>query len=1039
MLKNILKTFLIVILATFLICIVASASTVEVRDTTFIINGKVPSADTPITVIVKENSTIKQITQLLSGKYGYYQVEFLLDGFEMGKTYTVYVQTVKPSGVQSIQFYYPLTEEITQVIDMINHAQVSEVSSIINEHNNVLGLDLTVYNTLVNKQSIQSALMVKNYQTLSTIRENFYQAVAAQQKAESIPIRYYVSANGSDSNVGSEQSPFATIEKAKLVVHEYLANGIMNSDIIVYLRDGVYSVDNTLLFTEEDSGLYGYNVIYKNYPNEHPVITGSKKITGWEQYQNNIFRANVGKGWDFDILYENGSMQTTARYPNKTDNNFEGYNTAIAYGEGNKSGFSFASNDIPLISNKNDLEAYIWSGGSDGIWMWQSDIVDVGNIDYTNKIVSLTNNTKYVIGTGSKYFIQGALELLDNPGEFYLDKTNGILYYMPTDGVIANKTITAPVMGDIIGIAGSNIVLDGLEILNSNRTINVNLINTTNWSGNGVKIQNSHNITIQNCIIHDVGGQGINIADNSNDNKIYGNKIYNPGHSAVYVSGEADSLTCSNNVISNNKIYNTGLLIGHGSGIQISHTGSGNNYITHNNISDTMRYGITVKTTPYRNYVEYNDVSNANTGSDDTGVIETTGQTEGLIIRNNRVHDSDFSGGFGIYVDELNQNVVVEKNIIDNLQKNGGGNLGAAVVIKGNNGQVRNNYIVNNPHMTLGAIASHSIFTPTDNMVIERNVVYNSSDNIYSFINWSNSRVGFANNNIFYNANGVYNLSQTYVASTFLQWRTILGFKFDQNSLTTDPLFRSVENQDYRLSYNSPAYSLGIEDVDMQSIGLNNDYIFADGNDVLDRIFVRRLGDTVNKSTIELGIEQGARLELLARTINGYIADLDNAQIIYHSDNEAIASIDSIGFITGNTVGMTKITVTVTLNNITKQTAIYVLVSESERIIVDSISYSDRNNKAVISLNTDYIKATINVTSSINHLVNARAIVVLYENISRLNRIKFGDIKPLNNGDSGKFEIALDLPNDNKEYTLKILIWDGLNVVKPLRKSIVFN
>jgi hypothetical protein len=46
----------------------------------------------------------------------------------------------------------------------------------------------------------------------------------------------------------------------------------------------------------------------------------------------------------------------------------------------------------------------------------------------------------------------------------------------------------------------------------------------------------------------------------------------------------------------------------------------------------------------------------------------------------------------------------------------------------------------------------------------------------------------------------------------------------DKNSIISDPLFRDIKKGDFRLSENSPAYSIGFKDIDMKRIGINADF-----------------------------------------------------------------------------------------------------------------------------------------------------------------------------------------------------------------------
>ena len=87
---------------------------------------------------------------------------------------------------------------------------------------------------------------------------------------------FYVSPDGNDGNDGSKEHPFATIDKAKEAVRLQIALGLTD-DVVVYIRDGIYYLNETLQFNIADSGTATYKITYAAYPGETPVISG----VGW--------------------------------------------------------------------------------------------------------------------------------------------------------------------------------------------------------------------------------------------------------------------------------------------------------------------------------------------------------------------------------------------------------------------------------------------------------------------------------------------------------------------------------------------------------------------------------------------------------------------------------------------------------------------------------------------------------------------------------------------------------------------------------------
>ncbi len=123
---------------------------------------------------------------------------------------------------------------------------------------------------------------------------------------------YYVSSEGNDSNPGTAEAPFKSLEKARDEVRT--VNGNMTGDIIVYIKGGTYELKDTLAFGPQDSGTNGFTILYKNYPGEKPVLSGGKTITGWtlQDPAKNIWEADAA-GIETRQLYVDGVRKTRAR------------------------------------------------------------------------------------------------------------------------------------------------------------------------------------------------------------------------------------------------------------------------------------------------------------------------------------------------------------------------------------------------------------------------------------------------------------------------------------------------------------------------------------------------------------------------------------------------------------------------------------------------------------------------------------------------------------------------------------------------------
>lgn len=764
-------------------------------------------------------------------------------------------------------------------------------------------------------------------------------AQAAEQTA------FYVSPiDGSDSNPGTLTQPFATIQKARDAVRS--VNGSMTGDIAVYLRGGDYYLDSTISLDERDSGSNGYQVVYRNYPGEEPKIYGGKPVAGWQPYQGDIYKVHVGTDWKFYTLIEGEERSVMARYPN------EGYQTVKTMDAGSpKTKFGFADGDIPSIANTKDLQVFVWPGGISGTWNWITNTMNVQALDYINRSVTVNGVASYELGAGTRYYLQGALELLDSPGEFYLDKTAGDLYYWPR-GQSPDRVIVPKVQRifEVKGTAESSLAHDirfeGLAIMGADAAEAL----PGDAKHAAVYVENAIRIEVRNNKIHDTGLMGVFLNNYAQDNVIYGNLVYNTGFTGIRMIGpQTLRYINKNNTIENNHIYNTGILQGDGAGITMNL--SGDNRIVHNRIHGNPRFAISFGTGWYsgflgktidgvlvtknnlsdflhtrNNLIAYNELFDAMNDSQDGGVIYTAGTGPGNVIRNNRLHDNNIGihFGMGIYLDTNSDQVKVVDNIIDNNQWNGAGVFTTAIFVGGFNDIVENNIVADN-----NIAASGGAITPyyaNQKLEAARNIIFNNDRNdgpLYSFGGWNDSVFASTDYNLFYNDSGKYTIKGWPIDSQYSVWRNT---RYDRHSINENPQFMSHQKGDYRLKYSSPAYAQGIRDIDFAGIGLLPDFRFGDGTEALDRLFVKS-GASATTANVTTGGQ--AQLEVSGRTVNGAAADLSVSSVNYASDRPEIAVVNSQGTITGVSPGVAHITVAASKSGTTTTTGIDVIVDDS--------------------------------------------------------------------------------------------------------------
>ena len=139
-------------------------------------------------------------------------------------------------------------------------------------------------------------------------------SLCASAPAKAGPAQIFVATTGNDTNPGTLEKPFATLQRAQQAARKAAGR----EAVTVLVREGTYYLPETLVFTAEDSGTKAAPVVYQAYQKEQPVISGGVRLNDlkWEPYKDGILQAKVPAGFATDQLFVNGERQPMARYPN---------------------------------------------------------------------------------------------------------------------------------------------------------------------------------------------------------------------------------------------------------------------------------------------------------------------------------------------------------------------------------------------------------------------------------------------------------------------------------------------------------------------------------------------------------------------------------------------------------------------------------------------------------------------------------------------------------------------------------------------------
>jgi hypothetical protein len=649
-------------------------------------------------------------------------------------------------------------------------------------------------------------------------------------------VSFYVAPDGNDSGAGTLQRPFRTPARARDAVRKYKRDrgGRLRAPVTVYFRGGNYFLKEPLVLTPDDGGAAQFPITYAAHKDEKPVLSGGRAVTGWAKKQFNgreVWAATVQSAAPLRSLWLNGRRAVRARHPNSGYLKVDAVPEAV--GEWNKGvgSFRFEGQDLkawPGVTNA--AEVVVMS-------RWVESRLPVKKVDEAERIVSFGKNSVFVIEKGDRYRIEGVAAHLDEPGEWFFDRTASTLYYLPRPAEDMTKAeVVVPVLSEVLRLEGK---ADAGKTIDHVTFRGIGFSHADwgqGWPGAdasssgftqaaigvpaAVHADGARHCAFEACTFTNVGTYGLVLARGCQHNRVTACTFTDLGAGGVKI-GETEMRDSQPdqtfaNELSDCRITDGGNLFPSAVGVWIGQ--SYDNKLSHNEIADFHYTGISVgwtwgygKSLAKGNVIEHNHVHHIGRRSDmaepvlsDMGGIYTLGVQPGTVIRNNRFHDIQGIkyGGWGIYFDEGSTSIVAENN----------------VVYRTTHGGFHQHYgkdnIFRNNILAFGKVrqVERSRSEPHQSFTFERNIVYwSTGESVVG--NWDNCNVAF-DRNVYWRADGEKDFRLAYMTQE--QWR---GKGMDVNSLIADPGFVDVAKDDFNLKPDSPALRLGFVPFDQSDVG----------------------------------------------------------------------------------------------------------------------------------------------------------------------------------------------------------------------------
>jgi len=507
----------------------------------------------------------------------------------------------------------------------------------------------------------------------------------------------YVSPDGNDRwsgrlpspNPSRTDGPVATLTAARELMRTMLQSTVERRDTFsVVLRGGTYTCPASLVFNGKDAGTTTSPVVWTSSPGEKVRLIGGvsvpsfasvtdptalsgirpellKKIVqadlraaGIRDYGTIAPRGNAGME-----LFFRGERMQLARWPNTgwervadvpqngdslynkgldREKRFDGVPVGRHYGrityEGDRPGTWSADNEILMHG--------YWT------WDWFDSFQKVKKIDASKHEITIAEpHHHYGYTRNQRYYFLNILEELDTPGEWYLDRAKGLLFFYPPTPVDRVTAEVSLLEGPLVQCdSTSYLIFKGLAFESSR--------------GNGIRISGGTSVIVDRCKFRNLSSDAVAI-DGGKVHVVRNSEIESVGRGGVYLAGgNRRTLEASGHRVSNTAIHHYSRWLRTG-GYAVVLDGVGHT-VDHCLIHNAPFEALYIKGNEH--LIEYNEIHSVTQESGDAGAIHTGRDWtwRGNIVRYNYFHDlkgPGLHGVMGMYMDDWASGFTVFGNV----------------------------------------------------------------------------------------------------------------------------------------------------------------------------------------------------------------------------------------------------------------------------------------------------------------------------------------------------------------------------------------
>lgn len=534
------------------------------------------------------------------------------------------------------------------------------------------------------------------------------------------------------------RTPSLALRKAREM--RRLKDPAASDGVHIVLLGGVYPMSAPLVVRQEDSGDLDHPTVFRAAEGQRPVLSGGLTIRGWRKLEERTpalgadAQAHVmvaqtpsfqGRPLEFRQLWVNGRKAVRAQSPNPPEM------ARLTRWDREAQQAGIPKHLAGPYSDPRDLEMTV-------LQMWEIAKLRVRSVqvereDATVRFHAPESAIEFqhpwpqpVMGDhGAPFYLSGALELLDQPGEWHLDRGAGRLYYWPReDDDLSSAEVVAPAIETLVQVSGTvdrpvrHIEFRGIRFqhttwlrpsthghvplqagmylteaykLRPKGTPEWRSLDNQAWVGRppaAVQVEGAQHVDFEGCRFEHIASAGLDFVSATSDDRVEGCLFRDVGGNGIQLGGfqagaiethlpygpQDERQVCQRERIANNLVADcanedwgcVGIGVGYAREVEV----------VHNEVTDCSYTGISLgwgwtrdKNALRDNRVAANHIHHIATRMADTAGVYTLSAQPGTVIERNHIHDIQMSPyvhdpehWFYLYLDEGSSLITVRDN-----------------------------------------------------------------------------------------------------------------------------------------------------------------------------------------------------------------------------------------------------------------------------------------------------------------------------------------------------------------------------------------